>query len=1328
MAVDRGRTEYTLELKDQFSAPKAKIVQGISEIDQAFERLRRSGAGVATAQTQVRQASERLANSSRQRARQLSVEEAAERKLQQTLRRRLVDQRTQEIADQRGVTLKKRKAAAVTIEEAAERRLQRLQRTALISRRALELAEQRSINLSSRKARVISIEEAAERRIAATIRKRAIAERTKQLEIQRGLRTEERVARQLTVREQAEQALTRAILRRQAAERQGSVRNFAADLARERGLDPASLGLAAPNLDKVVPEQAVDRITRARARLAELRTQLDRASDGGNQLLFTFRRLIGILAVFQAARAGFGAFRQFVGDGIRFNATIEQSRLGIASVITASSTLSDEFGRALQPAEALAAAIGLSEEQIKQLRRESLTTTATFEELLDTFQTGIGPGLNAGLNLDEIRQFTVRISQAAAAIGLQQNQLAEEIRSLLSGNIQLRTTRIAAVLQITNEDIRRAREAGNLAEFLRERFEAFGVSGELATQTFTGLLNIVRGAVQELAADASFPLFEELRNILSDIFSTVVGFGPDGAVIINPEAVAAVQPIFDGILVAVRAIRDAAGEIGFEGLFAVSQTLGDILGVVGTVLAGAIEGVSAGLQDVVRLVRLVASAFGDVSGSDLQETVAQVVRLSTVLGSVSVTAAIIGAAFSLFLSPLRIAIGLAASLASNVVRIAQAVIAIPAPLLAAAALLAGLVLGFRQVAESIFGVELTIREAIDLLGLGLASAIQSAVTFGELAFAALRSSIRELFRDIVEEGEKLLLRAQLLAARATGDPEADAIANRLQTKLFAEAQRERADRKKDEQELADIRERGAAVQLEIEKEIAGIVGDAAGRTALQGDPTFLDEIEGLASGLSDAISGLLGGDIVDVEGLAAKIQEAVEKARQGAATVTPRGTPVTSEQQQQLAEAQQQLAITRQQVESRRALNDLEMQNAGQNALRTQELKNQLAELQTQVMTQQVLDQIEADRARAAINGANGAEQRAQLEAELTTLLAQQQANTDLLLQRQREITIELERQREIAQGSVAEGFSRGIDNFVEQFGSAFQAGVNIAEGALNQLASTVASTIGDLVKSTFDDSVEVDLRERLGRFLEGIGQLILQQIIQLGIANLFQSTAATQTQAAAIQLQAAASTLLFAAILLKSSGFGGAHTGGIVPAQGFNSGGPVTGARPRLAMRGHHARGFNEGGSAHPMRPQGLHPSDNVPAWLGVGEFVEPVPSVRAYGADFMEGLRRRMFDPDILRSAAGLRSMGRIRARAGRGMGYQQGGLVSDQVSQQTELQQRIASSGATGAENGGVNRAVVVSSESEFDKLVSGGGRASLFRFMRRDKGTIRSILGV
>lgn len=244
-------------------------------------------------------------------------------------------------------------------------------------------------------------------------------------------------------------------------------------------------------------------------------TEQKKATRSSSELGRSFRNIllrtvaiVGVLRTFSLIRQSIeGTIR----TGLEFNATIETAELAIASLITATADLVDVNGNLISGVKALDAAYGLAEDQVQKLRIAGIQTAATTQELVDAFQQAVGAGIATGLTLDEIRTVTIRVAQAAGALGIPYRQLNEEIRSILGGIID-QNTRIAKSLGITNEQIRLAKEQNRLADFLLERFEAFGFAGERITRTFAGLRSNLKETVEILAGDITQPLFEALTS------------------------------------------------------------------------------------------------------------------------------------------------------------------------------------------------------------------------------------------------------------------------------------------------------------------------------------------------------------------------------------------------------------------------------------------------------------------------------------------------------------------------------------------------------------------------------------------------------------------------------------------------------------------------------------------------------------------------------------------------------------------------------------------------------------------------------------------------
>ncbi|MBI2313587.1 MAG: hypothetical protein HYU77_13890 [Betaproteobacteria bacterium] len=271
---------------------------------------------------------------------------------------------------------------------------------------------------------------------------------------------------------------------------------------------------------------------------------------------------------------------QFARLGIQFNQTLETGRLGIASLIAAQADLADATGRTLTGHEALGAAIAAADDQMTKLRIAGLQTAATTEQLVEAFQQAVGAGLAAGLTLDQIRETTIGIVQAAGALGVPMFQLNEEVRSILGGTINMHS-RVAKALGISNEMVNSWKSQGVLVERLAERLAAFRTAGSETAKTWVAIKSNMQEALSVLAGEMTSGLFERLKGSTQAALSGLLDL----------EAGALAQEL--------------------QGLAAVG---GEVFSRIGQALGAAFEGgvalLVAGLQDGVKLISAVVVKLG----------------------------------------------------------------------------------------------------------------------------------------------------------------------------------------------------------------------------------------------------------------------------------------------------------------------------------------------------------------------------------------------------------------------------------------------------------------------------------------------------------------------------------------------------------------------------------------------------------------------------------------------------------------------------------------------------------------------------------------------
>jgi len=86
---------------------------------------------------------------------------------------------------------------------------------------------------------------------------------------------------------------------------------------------------------------------------------------------------------------------------------------------------------------------------------------------------------------DQIK-LIVNMSQALAGLGIREEQILQETRALITGNINA-DAEAAKTLGITSADITAAKAQGNLYEFLASKISSFAEAGERGKTTFATL-------------------------------------------------------------------------------------------------------------------------------------------------------------------------------------------------------------------------------------------------------------------------------------------------------------------------------------------------------------------------------------------------------------------------------------------------------------------------------------------------------------------------------------------------------------------------------------------------------------------------------------------------------------------------------------------------------------------------------------------------------------------------------------------------------------------------------------------------------------------------
>lgn len=315
--------------------------------------------------------------------------------------------------------------------------------------------------------------------------------------------------------------------------------------------------------------------SQANSTLDAIAKKADGASASTDQLGSSIASAAKQILALAGAYKALEGMKGFVQRGIEFNSTIEQSRIGMASLIATMAKLQDEQGRTLEGAEKYAAAQSVAADMMKEIQRLGLETTATTQELVQGVQNVMGSALNAGLKLEQIPKFAVTAAQAMQALGIPLEQMRTELDALLTGKIDSGDDILVQRLGLTKQNIESWREQGVLFDKLMEKMAAFELAGKDVAQTWRGLTSNFSEAMDMLAGQSAQGISGNLKEVVSEfqkLLLTTEGGSPRisedfeqiAKVITRLEDALGgnILSAAQGFASAVRGINDSIGEMG----------------------------------------------------------------------------------------------------------------------------------------------------------------------------------------------------------------------------------------------------------------------------------------------------------------------------------------------------------------------------------------------------------------------------------------------------------------------------------------------------------------------------------------------------------------------------------------------------------------------------------------------------------------------------------------------------------------------------------------------------------------------------------------------
>ncbi len=1260
--VDRGGLDYNINVGGDFEAQFAKFNALVKQVD-------------AQATTSARKVS---TTPSKTGANAAKAEATARNKVVVALNK-------QNAVENKIAQLKKRQEIAVSKQVQKEQVI-----TDTVERRAKATVTVSKAQLTSTKQSISQAK--AEERIARTSLKRLEIEKAIQLARAKGAATPAQVSAATGISTAELGKNDKAIAAQNAKlKEQESLRKRNLALQKKQTAQAQSNKIQQKQIEQLARKQNISYKQAAKelgisaSKARQLGFEMNKAADVADRFLFTFRRLVGILAIFTLARR----LAQFIGAGVnemtRFNSVLELSKISLASLIAGAGILVDEQGNIVDGATEYKNALLEAEQVQKRLRIDALGTVATYEQLLGAFQAGVAPGLAAGLDVDEIRIVSVSLAKAASAMGIEGDKFAEEIRSVLSGTGTAKNTFLLRIPGLDNKSIERATEQNRLVEQIMEATRAFGIATIDVAKSWEGLTSQIKDATSSLLASGSVEYFETLKSVMGDFLESLILVQETSgqAFALNPTAIGAVQEVSFALKDIIQSFRNLVSfDEFFETIRSNSALAGEALRGMANVFVPILVGIGRGvalfnkmLATVIKIFRFLGNlpvinkfvgAFqkvlvvvGQIVGLVVSWLVltkaynAILVATRALLGSISIISTVITAIQVIWIdivAAYNAGLGITQAILTGI----TATVSILSIVFAAIAVIIGVVLFKTGALSKLFD---KLNKSLGITTDGLAKTNEE-LNKGKTAIIGQSQAVKQLREGFQGLEDKILatqnaIKAQLLTSAIRSEA-------RKAFTTFADGYEKINTRLADvDKRLASLREELAAADIKRNEKIIKSVEDreAAILKAQETSRTFGQ----VGFGAPVSAESIVAANTTDIE------KEQIENNKQlvklnGQIKQLAEERAATLQKELELLALQVRSEFIRfktqtdgtqlitEQFELRKALAIEETRKAQglvkEYVLQKLELEKQQAinernlELREEELAQ--LDKlIEASRKLNDEGLANGDLENVRLKtAEKFEIIRKREAavirNMKLDLQDMADIVVDNDWLQAMSNGfeAGAEEFIANADTLAEGFGDAMQTaledGIDAASEALTDLfdprteGEDPAVIAGELLLAFTDNLINTILQQFVANLLVGFLGVKTSEVI------LSTSLAANTGATAALTAAMIANTTAVAVNTAVPGYKGGLVSGGGGFARGFFKGGHVDFS----SLAPSYVQGYATGGGVGHPRPSHISPVDTVPAWLQPGEFVIPKMRVAQYGKDFFEMIRRGSITPAMGRS----------------------------------------------------------------------------------------------
>jgi hypothetical protein len=231
----------------------------------------------------------------------------------------------------------------------------------------------------------------------------------------------------------------------------------------------------------------------AAAGIHNIRDKIDLVAHGTQSI-------VGVTFAFGAFK---NAIQSAVGEGIRYNAALEQTQIALKGIIA-------NYTDGANATVKLANAHKIASQVMGKLSIEAAKAGVSANDMAQVFQSFSGGALRAGMSLDQITKATGALTTSAKVMGKDVNQVIMGIDGLADGAVLAGSEfgKMLNILGLSNEVLKKAASEGKLYEVIMQKTAIVTAAAADGNNSFNATMATLDTTIAELRGEMTKPMFE----------------------------------------------------------------------------------------------------------------------------------------------------------------------------------------------------------------------------------------------------------------------------------------------------------------------------------------------------------------------------------------------------------------------------------------------------------------------------------------------------------------------------------------------------------------------------------------------------------------------------------------------------------------------------------------------------------------------------------------------------------------------------------------------------------------------------------------------------